>query len=131
MKIIIFLKCPFILFFFPIFFFIGLAGCSGGGGGEGISGGDGIPVETNGKITLLWDSVTTPDLGGYRVYFGKAQGFYENSIDVGMADRYSQDTTGYSLTGLIKGQTYYLVVTDYNRRNIESRFSNEVSGVAK
>ena len=38
--------------------------------------------------------------------------------------------TTYNLTGLTKGQTYFIVTTAYNTSNNESGYSNEVSGMA-
>ena len=77
-----------------------------------------------GTINLVWNPNTEPDVAGYKVYYGTAPRTYGPGIDVA-------NVTSYSLTGLIKGQKYYIVVTAYNRSKQESRFSNEVTGVAK
>src|SRR5262245_758996 len=71
-------------------------------------------------MTLAWDaSVSMVD--GYWLYYGPASGIYTARIDVGMA-------TTYTITGLASGQTYYFVMTAYDRiDNVESPFSNEVS----
>jgi len=83
-----------------------------------------------GTINLAWDSNTEPDLAGYKIYYGRASSVYEKSIDVGMATQ-SSGTTYYNLTGLNKGQTYYIVATAYDTSNNESGYSNEVNGPAK
>ncbi|MBI5967810.1 MAG: fibronectin type III domain-containing protein [Deltaproteobacteria bacterium] len=83
-----------------------------------------------GTINLAWDSNTEPDLAGYKVHYGTALGVYEKSIDVGMATQ-SNGTTYYTLTGLTKGQTYYIAVTAYDTSGNESDYSNEVNGPAK
>ena len=73
---------------------------------------------------MAWDPSTDPDVAGYKVYYGTASRTYHPGIDVG-------NTTTYALTGLIKGQKYYIAVTTYNRSHRESPFSNEVTGIAK
>jgi hypothetical protein len=40
----------------------------------------------------------------------------------------STGTVTYTLTGLTPGQTYYIAATAYDASNVESDFSNEVSG---
>lgn len=77
-----------------------------------------------GAIILVWDPSAGPDVAGYKVYYGTASRTYHPGIDVG-------NVTTYALTGLIKGQKYYIAVTAYDRSNSESPFSNEVTGVAK
>ena len=72
------------------------------------------------QVTLAWDaSVSMVD--GYWLYYGPASGIYTTRIDVGTA-------TTYTITELASGQTYYFVMTAYDRTdNVESPFSNEVS----
>jgi fibronectin type 3 domain-containing protein len=77
-----------------------------------------------GTIKLAWDPSTDPDVVGYKVYYGTAPRTYGPGIDVG-------NVTTYALTGLIKGQKYYITVTAYTKSNRESRFSNEVMELAK
>lgn len=89
-------------------------GCGGGTSGDTGSG----------TISLTWDSNTDPDLGGYRVYYGTASGAYSHSTDVG-------NVTTLTLTGLTKGQTYFIVATAYDASHNESGYSNEVSGVPR
>ena len=101
---------------FLLMFLLIVIGC--GGGAYTGSGGSG------GTIKLTWDSNADPDLAGYKIYYGTTTGSYDHSIDVG-------NVTTYYLTGLTKGQTYFIVVTAYNTSNQESDYSNEISGTAK
>jgi len=77
-----------------------------------------------GTINLAWNPSTGPGLAGYKVYYGTASRAYSNSTDVG-------NVTTYDLTGLTKGQTFFIATTAYDTSHNESGYSNEVSGVAK
>ena len=79
---------------------------------------------SGGTINLAWNPSTGPGVAGYKVYYGTASRAYSNSIDVGNA-------TTYDLTGLTKGQTYFIATTAYDTSHNESGYSNEVSGVAQ
>ena len=109
-----------------------LGGCGGGSSsGTGGTGGSGGTGGTGGTIILDWDAPTTnadgtalTDLVGYKIHYGKASGAYDHSIDVG-------NVTTYVLTGLTKGQVYYVAATAYDTSNNESVYSKEFQGVAK
>jgi hypothetical protein len=112
--------------FFLLFFLIFLI--SGGCGG---TSGSGSSSTSPGSITLAWDAPKTNadgsslnDLAGYRLYYGTAPGADDHSVDVG-------NMTTYTLTGLTKGNTYYIIVRAYDTSNNESANSNQVSGTAK
>jgi len=77
-----------------------------------------------GSIRISWDPNTDSDLAGYKVYYGKSSGNYENSIDVG-------NVTAYNLSGLIPGITYYITVTSYDTSGNESASLMEISGAPK
>ena len=77
-------------------------------------------VSSAAQVTLAWDANTDPDLAGYKLYYGLSSGSYQSSVDVG-------NVTGYTLSGLLEGQTYYFAATAYNLSLAESGFSNEVS----
>jgi hypothetical protein len=113
----IILKTKQLLFILWLVFLAITVGC--GGGTSGDTGGT-----TGGTISLTWDSNTDPDLGGYKVYYGTASGAYSHSTDVG-------NVTTFALTGLTKGQTYFIVATAYDASHNESGYSNEVSGVPR
>jgi hypothetical protein len=93
-------------------------GCGGGGGNGG---------SESGSINLAWDASSDPTVTGYWVYYGSRSGIYENYQDTGPV---TSNPVPYTLTGLTKGQSYYIVVTAYDQYRNESDFSNEVSGTA-
>ncbi len=77
-------------------------------------------TDTQDKIVKVsWSANAEPDLAGYRVYYGHTSGNYSNKVDVG-------NQTSYEFTGLVSGQTYYIVTTSYDSAGNESPFSNEV-----
>jgi hypothetical protein len=118
----------FLIFGFLSLFFL-ISNCGGGGGGGGSSGGSSPPpADTSGTIKLAWDASLDPAVTGYWVYYGTRSGIYENHRDTGSV---SSNPVSFSLTGLAKGQTYYIAVTAYDTSRNESDFSNEVSGAAK
>ncbi len=104
-----------------------LAGCGGGGGG-GSSGGGSATADTTGTIRLAWDASPDTSVVGYWVYYGNGSGIYQSYADTGPA---ASSAVNFTLTGLAKGQIYYLVVSAYDQYKNESDFSNEVSGVAR
>jgi hypothetical protein len=74
---------------------------------------------------LMWDPVSDPNLGGYRVYFGTASGsYFKPGISVGKHE-------AYELRGLSRRTTYYFAVTAYDFLGNESAYSNEVSRTIK
>jgi hypothetical protein len=112
-------KRAFILGFLALFLMAcHLGGCSGGGGG----GSD------PGSIKLAWDASSDPTVTGYWVYYGTQSGIYENYQDTGPV---SSNPVSFTLTGLVKGQSYCIVVTAYDQYRNESDFSNEANGAAK
>ena len=74
-----------------------------------------------GQATLAWDppDIST-DVTGYMIHYGTASGTYSQAVDVG-------NTTSYTVSNLIDGQTYYFTVTAHNAAGFESVYSNEVS----
>jgi len=74
-------------------------------------------------LTLSWDPNGETDLAGYRIYYGKSSGNYDQMTDVG-------NISSYSLSGLEPNMRYYVALTAYDISDNESDFSNEVSGVS-
>ena len=72
------------------------------------------------QVTLEWDAVNHPLLGGYMVYYGTYSGDYDVSLDVG-------NWTSCTIADLEENETYYFSVTAYSTEGEESDFSNEVS----
>ncbi|MCP5003612.1 MAG: hypothetical protein GY941_06605, partial [Planctomycetes bacterium] len=69
---------------------------------------------------LIWDPpLQLQNLAGYKVYYGKASGSYDISIDV-------YNETSFPLDYLPIGESYYLAVTAYDITRNESAYSNEV-----
>ncbi|MFN7141126.1 MAG: fibronectin type III domain-containing protein [Limisphaerales bacterium] len=79
-----------------------------------------LQAATSKAVTLAWDSNSETDLTGYRLYYGTAKGSYTQSIDAG-------NKLTVTLNTLAAGNTYYFVVTAYNRYGLESLPSEEIS----
>ena len=75
-----------------------------------------------GFVTLQWDPNTEADLAGYKVYSSTLSGLYGDPIAI-----LPPSVTTYQSTGLVKGVTYFFVVSAYNSRGIESPPSEEVA----
>jgi cellulose 1,4-beta-cellobiosidase len=75
------------------------------------------------SASLEWDSVTVPNLSGYRIYFGTAPGTYLQSPGQGFS---VGNVTDYTMIGLASGSQYYFAVTAFDTLGIESPYSNEV-----
>lgn len=71
-------------------------------------------------VTLAWDPSTSPDIGGYRLYYGTNSRTYNVAIDVG-------NVTTNTVTTLATNVLYFFSVTAYNTVGLESDFSNEIS----
>jgi hypothetical protein len=71
------------------------------------------------EVTLAWDPNPEPAVQGYRVYYGKASGFYTNVVDVGRS-------TDCVIQGLEAGTTYFFACTAYSATGDESNFSGEI-----
>ncbi len=73
-----------------------------------------------GSVALAWNTVTEPNIIGYRLYHGTASGTYDEVVDVGNA-------TTTEVSDLVVGTTYYFAVTAYNASGMESGLSNEAA----
>lgn len=122
----------------PLFVFLLCISCSGGGGGgsdETATQPAGTATESGGtvtkpaetgtepggteQVTLAWNASTSPDIQGYKLYYGTESGNYKYVKDVG-------NSTTDTLMNLINDVRYYFAVTAYTSA-AESGFSNEVS----
>ena len=72
------------------------------------------------SLTASWNPNPEPDIAGYRLFYGLQSHQYSTQINVG-------NTTTYTLTNLMEGETYFFAVTAYNTQQMESPLSNEVS----
>jgi fibronectin type 3 domain-containing protein len=77
------------------------------------------PIARSAQVTLAWDQATSPDVVGYKIYYGTASGSYTAVIDAG-------NSTSYTVPGLQDGTVYYLATTAYDATDDESNFSSEV-----
>lgn len=82
-------------------------------------------VSAQQQVTLTWDPVNTPSLGGYKLYYGQRSRTYTGVVNLGLRTSSTHNLVG--LPPVYYGQTYYISVTAYdtNGKN-ESAFSNEV-----
>lgn len=71
------------------------------------------------SVSLQWQRSPSPEVTGYRIYYGAVTRNYSNSIAVG-------NVTNSVLPGLNIGETYYFTVAAYTASGLESLFSNEV-----
>jgi chitinase len=78
--------------------------------------------QTPGTVQLYWDPNTETDLAGYKVYWGKISGKYDNS-PVPTVGVMAQPTF---TTPVLGNGTWYFAVTAYNTAGLESGYSNEV-----
>lgn len=80
----------------------------------------GIPLlNAHAKATFEWDPNPQSEVAGYHLYYGTASGDYTEVIDAGRA-------TSVTIERMFSGVTYYVAVTAYDSRGMESEASNEV-----
>lgn len=72
-------------------------------------------------VKLAWDPVTTPDLSGYRIYYGTASDTYSTILNVGKVLEKSIPFT--------TPAHYYFVATAYDSIGNESAYSNQVDTI--
>lgn len=89
-----------------------------------------IATPGDGSVSLSWRAVISPDLAGYRIYYGtRPQQYFgtgstagDSPVDVGKLSKFTLD-------GLANGQLYYFAVVAYDGSTPPhlSAFSNEVA----
>lgn len=72
------------------------------------------------SLTVAWDQSSSPEVSGYRIYWGTASGNYTNSAAVG-------NVLTASINGLNFQRTYFLSATAIGPGGVESAFSNEIT----
>jgi len=72
------------------------------------------------NLNLSWSPSPSPNLAGYRVYYGTSSGSYSYQIDAGNA-------TSEIIPNLAPGTTYYIAATAYDAAGNESPVSDEMS----
>ena len=76
----------------------------------------------SGSIKLAWDGSPSSKVIGYRILFGLQPGKYTNAVPVG-------NVTTATLTGLMIGEKYYIVVIAVGAEGNVSPPSNEIQVV--
>ena len=75
------------------------------------------------EVTLQWEpSIDHDYITGYRLYYGSSTGQYTTKIEVGKVTTY---------TISLPDGTYFMALTAYDDRGLESAYSNEVSTTIK
>ena len=69
-------------------------------------------------VTLAWNPNQSPDIAGYRIYYGTCSGIYTSRIDAGKV-------TNLKISDLNRDQTYYFAATTYDHNGRESSFLQE------
>ncbi len=72
------------------------------------------------SLTLSWDPSPSPEVVGYRLYYGVVSGAYTTSLVAG-------NVATFPVSGLLAGVTYYFALTAIDAEGLESGYSNEVS----
>jgi hypothetical protein len=78
-----------------------------------------VPALPAADVTLLWTASATPEVIGYRIYFGNVTGVYTSSVA-------TPNVTQYIITGMKPG-TWFFAATAFDADGNESAFSNEVN----
>lgn len=86
-----------------------------------------LPTET--EINLIWDENSEPELAGYRVKAGPANGFYNKIVEIGLPA--PQETCeGWRIYGTIEGLTvgeWYARIVSYDHDGEEFDYSGELT----
>lgn len=82
------------------------------------------PSPNTGQITFAWsyDFQANPGVTNFVVYVGRVSGTYTNTFNVGT----NLSTT---VSGLVRGATYYAAATAQSNVGLESDYSNEASNM--
>lgn len=70
------------------------------------------------NATLAFDPSPSPEVAGYRLYWGVRSGSYTNAVRIG-------NQTMVIASNLVRGVKYYFAATAYDTNGLESPFSNE------
>lgn len=76
-------------------------------------------------VYIYWYENYTPDVAGYKIYYGTNTGMYTQTVTVPRAGSYYSQS--YELTGLTNCINYYLVISAYDLSGNESARSSEIS----
>ena len=79
-----------------------------------------------GTAMLAWTPPVSPDVTGYRIYWGAAPGAYVQALGAGILVPGAL-TAAHTITDLPAGRTYYFAVTAVAADGRESGYSNEAA----
>ena len=74
-----------------------------------------------GRVTVSWDPINDPDVGGYTVVWGQSPRAYTGAQNVGI--------TTEAGVNLEAGKTYYLAVRGFDKQGVAGELSDEVTAV--
>jgi len=70
-------------------------------------------------VGLMWDPSPSPEVTGYKLYYGVQSRVYTNSVTL------SNVITG-EICGLVGGTEYFITATAFDAQGYESDYCNEV-----
>lgn len=70
-------------------------------------------------VALMWDPSPSPEVTGYKLYYGVSSRTYTNSVTL------SNVITG-EICGLVAGAEYFITATAFDEFGLESDYCNEV-----
>jgi len=78
-----------------------------------------LPVFGQTSLTLAWTASITPQVAGYKIYYGVASRTYTNSVTV-------TNGTQATINGLKQGTVYFFAATTLSSNLVEGSFSDEL-----
>jgi hypothetical protein len=79
-----------------------------------------LPTFGSQSVQLNWSPSASPDVVGYNIYYGGANGDYTNEVSVG-------NMTNATVSGLLDNTTYFFSARTINGSGIESVYSIQAS----
>ncbi|MEW5979037.1 MAG: DUF5719 family protein [Acidobacteriota bacterium] len=76
-----------------------------------------------GKVTVAWEPIEDPEVGGYTIVWGEASKSYSASQSFGVV---SEGTVE-----LEAGKTYFMAVRGFDKQGVPGELSNEVTAIVK
>jgi hypothetical protein len=78
-----------------------------------------LPISSTRSVTLAWDESQGPDVAGYRIYYGTADGLYNDTLTL-------PRTNSVRITGLLPAVEYGFAATAFDSVGLESDPSEPV-----
>lgn len=86
----------------------------------------GLPTSLHaetGRVTLAWDPINDPEVGGYTIVWGQTSKAYTGAQNVGVATEAS--------VSLEAGKTYFMAVRGVDKQGVPGELSEEVTAIVK